>query len=209
MFFNFKPKNNIFFEQFAQSTRLVRKGAYLLEETMHDYETVATKMEEISELEHEADKLNDMIIDKLNSVFLTPLDREDIYALATMLDDVVDFFQGILETMVVYHAGKPPEGAVELAKLLVKCTERLVSIFDMLQNIKGNHEEILAQSRRIVDLESKGDTIYRREVARLFTTCEDPIEIIKWKDLLQKLEDALDHCEKIADLIRGVVLKYV
>ena len=209
MFFKFKPKSNIFFEQFAQSTRLARRGAYLLEETMQDHEKVAVKMEEISDLEHKADKLNDMIIDKLNRVFLTPLDREDIYALATMLDDEVDFFQGILELMAVYKIGKPPEGAIELAQLLVKCTERLVSIFDMLQNIKGNQEEILAQSRRIVDLESRGDTIYRREVAQLFTTCKDPIEIIKWKDLLQKLEDALDHCEKIADLIRGVVLKYV
>ena len=209
MFFNFKPKNNIFFEQFAQSTRLVRRGAYLLEETMQEHHKVAAKMEEISELEHKADKLNDLIIDKLNSVFLTPLDREDIYALATMLDDEVDFFQGILELMAVYKVGQPPEGAIELAQLLVKCAERLVSIFDMLQNIKGNQEEILAQSRRIVDLESKGDTIYRREVAQLFMTCKDPIEIIKWKDLLQKLEDALDHCEKIADLIRGVVLKYV
>jgi predicted phosphate transport protein (TIGR00153 family) len=206
--FLFKPREDKFFELFSESTRLVRRGAYALRDVMHDFTDIEQKMQFISEVESEADEVNDAIIDRLNQTFITPLDREDIYLLANMLDDVVDFLQGTVERIVLYKTGKPSSGAAELSRLLADCTDELVKAFDMLKNIKGNRDKILDHTRKIVVLESEGDRIYRQEIANLFSTCPDPVQIIKWKEVLEHLEGTLDHCEKIADLLRGVVMKY-
>ena len=202
--FQFKPREDKFFELFAESTRLVRQGAFALRDVMGDYTDVETKMQFILDVEHQADETNDAIIDLLNQTFITPLDREDIYLLANMLDDVCDFLQGIIERMVIYRTGSPTPGAIDLARLLADCTDELVKAFDALRNIKGNRDKILDSTRKIVVLESEGDHIYRKEIAHLFNTCPDPVRIIKWKEVLEHLEGALDHCEKIADLLRGV-----
>lgn len=206
--FGLKPKEDEFFKLFVESSNVLHQGTNLLKAVMADYTNIEEKMKQISDLEHKADDINDTIIDRLNQTFITPLDREDIYSLATMLDDVVDFLQGTMERMVLYRVGKPTAGAIELARLLVECTEELVGAFDLLKNIKGNQDKILEHARKIVSLESDGDRVYRQEVAILFETCPDPVQIIKWKEILEHLEDALDHCENIADLLRGVVMKY-
>lgn len=206
--FGLKPKEDEFFKLFVESSMVLRQGAYMLQGVMNDYTQLDQKMEQISDIEHKADDINDAIIDKLNQTFITPLDREDIYSLATMLDDVVDFLQGTMQRMVLYKAGKPAAGAIQLVNVLVDCTEEMVSVFTLFKNIKNNQEKILAHTHKIADLETLGDNIYRREVALLFETCSDPIEVIKWKEILEHMEDALDHCEDIADLLRGVVMKY-
>ena len=206
--FGFKPKEDEFFKLFVESSNVLRQGAYVLKDVMDNYTQLEEKMEQISDLEHKADDINDAIIDKLNQTFITPLDREDIYSLATMLDDVVDFLQGTMQRMVLYKAGKPTAGSAQLAGILVECTEEMVLAFNLLKNIKGNQHEILNHTNKIGQLESQGDNIYRREVALLFETCPDPIEVIKWKEILEHMEDALDHCESIGDLLRGVVMKY-
>jgi Phosphate transport regulator (distant homolog of PhoU) len=175
---------------------------------MNDHTKIGEKITQIANLEHKADDHNDAIVDKLNQTFITPMDREDIYAMANMLDDGVDFIQGILERMMLYRTGKPSEGAVELSRLLSDCSEEIVKAFDLLKNINGNQHKILDHTRKVVVLESEGDRIYRQEVAHLFTSGGDTLEIIKWKEVLEYLEDALDHYEKIADLLRGVVMKY-
>lgn len=186
----------------------MRKGAYALYEALRENKNLEERMQFISDVEHEADEINDAIIDWLNQTFITPLDREDIYALATMLDDVVDFLQGTIERMVLYRADKPSAGTVEQARLLADCTDELVKAFDLLKNIADNRDKILDHTRKIVVLESEGDRLYRQEIASLFNNCPDPVEIIKWKEILEHLEDALDHCEAIADQLRGVVMKY-
>lgn len=206
--FCFRSKEDEFFKLFAESTHLFREGAYILHEVMSDYTKIGEKIPQIANLEHEADDINDDIIDKLNRTFITPLDREDIYSLANMLDDGVDLIQGILERMMLYRTGQPSEGAVQLSNLVTLCAEELLHAFDLLRNIRGNQEKILEHTRKIVSLESEGDRIYRQEVAHLFTSCGDPLEVIKWKEVLENLEDTLDHCESIADLLRGVIMKY-
>ncbi len=206
--FGFKPKEDEFFKLFKESADVVYQGACVINDVMHNYTQLEQKMQEISDIEHQADDINDAIIDKLNQTFITPLDREDIYSLATMLDDVVDFLQGTIERMVLYRTGKPTEGAGELTRVLVECTREMVEAFTLLKNIKGNQHAILEHARKISVLESEADRIYRQEVAILFDTCPDPIQIIKWKEVLEHLEDATDYCENIADLLRGVVMKY-
>lgn len=206
--FNFTHKDNEFFDLFVDSAVYFNKGSLLMNEVMKDYSKAELKMKEIIELEHDADAVNDRIIDKLNQTFITPIDREDIYALANGLDDGVDFLQGTLQRMVMYRTGPARQGAVDLTELLVEGTEELIKAFTLLKNIKSNQHKILDHTRRIEKLESEGDRLYRKEVAHLFESCKDPIEVIKWKEVLEYLENTLDHCEDIADLIRGVVMKY-
>lgn len=206
--FNFKKKDNEFFELFIESARYFRDCAVVMVEVMGDYKQAETKMKEIIDLEHKADEVNDRIIDKLNQTFITPIDREDIYALANALDDGVDFLQGTIQRVVLYHAGEPRTGAVELTQLLIKGTNELLRAFELLQNIKEHQQEILEITRRIEKLESEGDRIYRRDVAQLFESNVSPIEVIKWKEILEYLENTLDHCEDLADLLRGVIMKY-
>jgi predicted phosphate transport protein (TIGR00153 family) len=206
--FGFKPKEDEFFKLFMESANIVYQGACLIDDVMRNYTQLDEKMQQISDIEHQADDVNDAIIDKLNQTFITPLDREDIYSLASMLDDVVDFLQGTIERMVLYRTGKPTEGAAELTRILVECTREILEAFTLLRNIRGNQHRILEHAHKICELESEGDTVYRREVALLFDSCPDPIQVIKWKEVLEHLEDATDFCENIADLLRGVVMKY-
>ena len=205
---NFKQKDDEFFDLFLESANFFHTGALVLNDVMNDYTSTAEKVEEINRIEHEADAVNDRIIDKLNLTFITPIDREDIYALANNLDDGVDLLQGILQRYNMYRMGKPMSGAINLTKLLITATEEVVRAVSFLENIRKNQVQILDASHKIERYESEGDLIFRSEVAYLFEHEKDAIELIRWKDVLEQLEDTLDHCELIADMLRGVVMKY-
>lgn len=206
--FNFTKKDTEFFDLFVESAGFFYKGALIMDEVMLDYSKAEEKMKEIIDLEHEADAVNDSIIDKLNQTFITPIDREDIYALANGLDDGVDILQGTLQRIVMYRTGQAKNGAVAMTKLLIESTEEIIKAFSLLKDIKKNQNIILEATHKIGKLESEGDRVYRHEVAALFENVKDPIELIKWKDILENLEETLDHCEDVSDMIRGVVMKY-
>lgn len=206
--FEFKKKDNEFFDLFIDSAQYFYKCALMMDEVMLDYSKAADKIQEITDLEHEADAVNDRILDKLNLTFITPIDREDIYALANGLDDGVDLVQGTMQRIVMYRTGKAMTGAISLTKLIIEGAQEIINAFTMLQDIRANQAAILDATNKIGRLESEGDRVYRHEVAYLFEKEKDPIQLIKWKDILEELEDTLDHCEKLADMIRGVVMKY-
>ena len=206
--FNFQHKNTEFFECFVESAKCFYRGALMLDEVMLDYTQAADKMKSIIDLEHEADAINDQIIDELNQTFITPIDREDIFALANGLDDGVDYLQTTLQRLVIYRTGQAKAGVVSMTKLLLESTEEIIRAFELLKDIKKNRELILECTHKIGKLESEGDRVYRQEIAFLFDNVKDPIELIKWKDILEYLEDTLDHCEDVSDMIRGVVMKY-
>lgn len=208
--FDLKPKkkSNEFFELFVESADYFYQGALLLDEVMMDHRKADTKVKEINDIEHQADKVNDAIIDKLNQTFITPIDREDIYAIANGLDDGVDQLQGMLQRIVIYHTGEARDGALRLTKLLIESTAEIKRAMTLLSAISKNQGELLEIASKIDKLESEGDHVFRGELAYLFEYVKDPIELIKWKDLLEYLEDTLDHCERMADLLKGVVMKY-
>ena len=207
--FDLKPKkkSNEFFVLFEESAEYFYQATLLLDEVMMDHRKADIKVKEINDLEHRADKVNDAIIDKLNQTFITPIDREDIYAIANGLDDGVDQLQGMLQRIVIYHTGEAREGALRLTKLLIESTAEIKRAAALLNAISKNQNEILAITSKIDKLESEGDHVFRGELAYLFEYVKDPIELIKWKDLLEGLEDTLDHCERMADLLKGVVMK--
>ena len=152
--FNFKQKDDEFFDLFLESAKFFHAGALILDEVIQDYKTTAVKVEEINKIEHEADAINDRIIDKLNLTFITPIDREDIYALANNLDDGVDLLQGILQRYDMYHMGEPMTGAVNLTKLLLSATEEIVRAVSFLGNIRKrlNALKVKAISSTVVKL---------------------------------------------------------
>lgn len=206
--FGIAPKEDKFYQYFEQSTEVVCAAARKLEEIMRQSSVSEEEAEQIHELEHQGDAITAAIIDRLNSTFITPLDREDIYTLAQVLDDIIDFAQGTVERMMLYGTGTTSLGARELAHTLVLAAEQIRIAFGGLNNIHAKKTVILLATEEIYRLESAGDKLYRQEVARLFKYEKDPIEIIKWKEILEHMETALDHCESIADLLKGVVLKY-
>ena len=208
--FDLKPKkkSNEFFVLFEESAEYFYQATLLLDEVMMDHRKADIKVKEINDLEHRADKVNDAIIDKLNQTFITPIDREDIYAIANGLDDGVDQRQGMLQRIVIYHTGDPREGALRLTKLLIESTAEIKRAAALLNAISKNQAELLAITSKIDKLESEGDHVFQGELAYLFEYVKDPIELIKWKDLLEVLENTLDRCERMADLLKGVVMKY-
>ncbi|HWQ89691.1 MAG TPA: DUF47 family protein [Desulfitobacteriaceae bacterium] len=193
---------------FQQHTEVICKVANKLESVIQNCSVTAEDNEEMNHLEHMADDITLQIINRLNSTFITPFDREDIYALAQVLDDIVDFAQGTVERMLLYRTGKPSSGAQELVRLVALAADQISTAFSGLNNVHAKKALILAATEEIYRLEVVGDKVYRQEVARLFECEKDPIEIIKWKEILEHIETIMDHSEKVADLLKGVVYKY-
>ena len=206
--FGLKPREEKFYDMFAESTQLVCKASRVLSEIMQAPETLPAKLTDLIDIEHQADDVTTAIIDRINKNLITPMDREDIYTMAQGLDDIIDFVQGSAERMLLYRAGKPSGGAQELVRLLVQATDEIGVCYNLLRNMRGNREDILRAVSRLNQLESEGDKLYRQEVARLFEEEKDPIVIIKWKEILEHLEGALDLCEDVGDMLKGAMLKY-
>ncbi|MGI6119725.1 MAG: DUF47 domain-containing protein [Desulfosporosinus sp.] len=206
--FGISLKEDKFYLLFTKSTEIIIKSVNRLQEIMQQDCVSAEDTAQMTRFEHEADGVTTQILDRLNSTFITPLDREDIYKLAQVLDDIVDLADGIVERMHIYRTVKPSQGTQELTHLVGLAAEQIQIAFSGLVNIHYQKNKILAATEKIYHLEAAGDRLYRQEVARLFEYEKDPIEVIKWKEILEQIETTLDHCESIADLFKSVVLKY-
>ena len=208
MAFRFKPKEEKFFEFLSDHAKLARQAAELLEELISNARDIGEVMADIDELEKKADDIVDDTMRMLQKTFITPFDREDIHVLMQKQDDVIDGIKGIIERMLMYNAGPASEGTKELARVVFKSVKQLDKAVSYLDSIKKSHLKLEARCNRIVDLEAEGDLLYRKEVAKLFRESKDPIEIIKWKEILTNMEDVLDLCEDLSELLKRVVLKY-
>ncbi len=203
-----KRKEDRFYELFSQSATLVCTSTKVLHELMENPNDLPERIQELQAIEHQADDVTTTIIDRLNQTLITPMDREDIFTLAQSLDDIIDFVLGSAERMLLFKTGQPMPAAAELARLLMLCADHISASFSLLRNLRGNRDKIIGLAAKIGQLESEGDKTYRKEVARLFEQEQNAITIIKWKDILEHLETALDFCEDVADLLKGVVLKH-
>ncbi|PKM80661.1 MAG: DUF47 domain-containing protein [Firmicutes bacterium HGW-Firmicutes-14] len=208
MFRRFKPADGIFFKQFEEAADILHQGAILLQDMMGKHETMEERLEELIALEQKGDKVTDRIIDKLNETFMTPFDREDIYDLARELDEILDSVCSTVEKMIIYETGKPNQKFREMVDVFTDAAGKVKSSVYCMRHMKTNTVEIMDICYEIKKCESQGDRIYRSGVAELFKNSSDAISVIKWKEVFEQLETALDRCEKIAKLIRGVVVKY-
>jgi predicted phosphate transport protein (TIGR00153 family) len=181
----------------------VSRGGDLFVKVFTDYQNHARYADQIKEVELECDTLAAKITQKLNSSFITPIDREDIYELVTELDDVIDLMNDLARRFDIYCVSEPRPEARQVADLLGQATKELHGAFAMLERGQGVGEHC----RTIARLEKNADSIYRDAVRRLFAEEKDPIEIIKWMAIFEELENSIDRCKDVGEVLEAVIVK--
>ena len=204
MAFRLIPREEKFFTDFQALADELKVGAQLLEQMLAPEHPVWNKADEIKEVEHKCDSLTHGIIQRLNRTFVTPLDREDIHALARSLDDVMDAIDASATLVRLYRLESVRFGARELARIISACTEQVHLGLIALEQSKG----LAAPAIEINRLENEADRIHQQAVTKLFDDERDPIVVMKWKEALDFLEDATDRCEDVANVLEGVMVKH-
>src|SRR5215212_2431752 len=197
------PREQRFYDLFEQQATLLVRAGLLLKETLDDAEDLPARRREIKDLEHLGDKITYETMRSLNETFVTPFDHEDISALAAGLDDILDYIEEIADTVNLYGITTIPRAASELADLLVQAVTQLERAVGKLRSGKTDGEYVIEVHR----LEDVGDSTSRHAIAELFQGQRDPLEVIKLKDLYSLLEDALDRCEDVANVIENIASK--
>jgi len=167
---------------------------------------VASQAKAISDIEHACDRITHAVVAQLHTTFITPLDRNEIYRLITKMDDVMDFVEAAAERISLYEIHDMPKEAGELAKVLLSSAERVLEAVSGFRDLKRSNL-ILENCVEINRLENEADAILRRALARLFREEQNPVTIMKWKEIYELLETATDRCEDVANIIEGVVLE--
>ena len=199
------PKKIDFFEMFDRAINNVVNAADHLVDMFKDPEDFEKKAKAMHELEQEGDILTHDIMKELNRTFLTPIDREDIHALASRIDDVLDLMWGAVDRMTVYRLDKPTPEALAIAEDLQMTAGILRKVVRELRT--KNYAHVQEHCIEINRIENRIDRIYRDALGKLLNGPNDPIVVIKWKDIYQLLEDASDRAEDIANILEGIVLK--
>jgi predicted phosphate transport protein (TIGR00153 family) len=201
--FSLLPRDRTFFDLFIEAGQNTVHAAALLDRMMHRWPEEAGISREILKAEQEGDRITHDIIKRLNTTFVTPIDREDIYGLATQMDDIVDFTEEAADFLGLYKIEAPMEQATALTKVLVASCEQLAMGLEHLRDFKDLDKYWIEIHR----LENEGDRISRDAVASLFSNGIDPMVVIRWKDMFAVLENAIDATETAAQILEGIVIK--
>ena len=197
------PRDRTFFDLFIEAGQNTVKTAKLLDEMMGTWPDSGDLAQQVVEAEHEGDRITHEIVQRLNSTFVTPIDREDIYGLATQMDDIVDFAEEAADFLGLYKIEAPMEQAQALTKVLVAACEQLAAGLEHLPEFKDLDKYWIEIHR----LENEGDRISRDAVASLFSNGIDPMVVIRWKDMFAVLDEAIDATETAAQILEGIVIK--
>jgi uncharacterized protein len=203
--FGLIPKEEKFFNLFKQMTINIIEGARLLKEMLDNFENPAESQRKIKDLEHKGDSITHEIIQKLNKTFITPLDREDIYSLASKLDDILDLIDASSQRVIMYNVESIPPEAKSLGFIILQSCQAVDKAVSMLG--KRTNEKIFEACVEINALENEADRVSREAISRLFDEEKDPIQLIKWKEIYETLERATDKCEDAANILESVVVK--
>lgn len=204
MAFRLIPREARFYDDFAAMAEQIRHGADLLNAMVAPEKPLWDKADEIKEIEHKCDFLTHEVIQRLNRTFVTPIDPEDIHTLAKSLDDVMDAIDASATILRLYHIDSVRPGARELARIILDCTEQVLCAVKALERRKGVAECAVEINR----LENEADRAHQQAVQSLFQDERDAVTIIKWKEILDFLEQATDRCEDVANVLEGVVVKH-
>ena len=204
MAFRLIPREERFYDDFVAMAKQIRHGAALLEAMLAPDRPIWDKADEIKEVEHECDNLTHQIIQRLHRTFVTPLDREDIFGLARSLDDVMDAIDASATIVRLYQIELVRPDARVLARIIMASVEQVVIALQALERKVGVAEPAVEINR----LENEADRAHQAAVRRLFEEERDPVVIIKWKEILDFLEEATDRCEDVANVLEGVVVKH-
>ncbi len=197
------PREEKYFSMLSQLASQVKQGGEIFAKIFQDYQHLARYAEEIKAVEVSCDELGAKITQKLNTSFITPIDREDIFLLVTELDDVIDMITDLARRLDIYSVHSPRPESVEIARLLCSATGELADVFALLKDQQGVGQHL----SNINQLEKRGDALYREAIRRLFKEEKDPIEVIKWMSIFEELENSIDRCKDVAEALEAVVVK--
>jgi uncharacterized protein len=199
----FGPSDRAYFELFEAASENAVLAANLLDRMLVNFPDSRDLASEILECEHEGDRITHDIIDRLNHTFVTPIDREDILALASALDDIVDYTEEVADYLGLYRIEAPMDQAISLAQVLSSACQEIGKAMPLLRGFRDISKHTVEVNR----LENEGDRITREAVASLFDAPIDPMVVIRWKDLFERLEEAIDATEHVAHILETIVIK--
>ena len=201
------PRDEKFYDMFEELACKIEEGGKMFTDILNNYEQSEAKIAKLKEIEHEADIITHRTYEKMHRTFLTPLDRVDIYNLVNKMDSVLDMIEAAAVRMQLYKIKKPADEIKELARILNLAIGKIKKIVHALRD-KKKSQEILEDCVEINTLENEGDIVLRMTMARLFEREKDPIELIKWKEIFERIEESIDVCEDVSNIIEGIVLKH-
>ena len=196
-----------FFDLLEQHADRTREAAALLAEMLAKQVDAAQQAERVKAVEHQGDEITHAVIERLHQTFITPIDRDDMHRLISRMDDVLDLIEASSERIWLYELRTIEPEARAFADVLVKSVQAVGDAVRCLRDLR-DREALSAHCTEINRLENEGDQLLRRAVARLFHDSTDPIHVIKWKEIYDNLENAIDRCEDVANVIEGVALEY-
>ena len=201
------PRDEKFFDLFSAVATFTVNAAKLLQDLLRSEPQRRTAIvDQIKRLEHQADEVTHEVVTRLDRVFITPLDREDIHLLASRLDDVIDLIDGTARRLLMFRAGKSPEGAVVIADVIGRAVAELQVAVRALEKNKGG--TVLQACVQVKRLEEEGDSLYHEWLGRLFEGEPDPLTVIKWKEIYDNLEKTLDFIEDAANVLESISIKH-
>jgi uncharacterized protein len=203
MRFSLAPREEKFFDMFERSADTVLEGVRLFKEMMDNFENVEEKARCIKEVENKGDQNTHEIVEKLNRSFVTPLDRDDIHALNSELDDILDCIEALASRFLMFHIHEVTPEMKTFAQLLLQATEEISKAIHSLKKL----DNLMSFCREIKRLENLGDDLSRKVIADLFAVEKDPIRLIILKEIYGRLETAMDKCEDVANIIEAIVVK--
>ncbi len=198
------PRDEGFFDMFAELAKRVTASARLLRLLFAEPARLDEHVAAIKAIEHEADNLTHDVISRIDKSFVTPIDREDIHLLVSTLDNVVDLIDGTARRAAMFHITEVHEAGKQLCDVLVGASESIESAVHHMRDSRF----VVQRGREIKMKEEEGDAIYHQAVGQLFAGTPDPLEVIKWKELYDTLERALDQCEDVANVLESIALKH-
>lgn len=204
--FRITPKEEVFFDYFIETCEIICKAAALLDDLTNNYVNVNEKISSIEGTEHACDSNVHKILNELNKSFITPIDREDIFTIAKELDNITDDIETAAHRFSMYNVKSVKPDAITMTKLIVKATIELKSVMVEMKNMKKS-KQLQSKIIEVNNVEDEADTIFRDAMANLFITEHDAVEVIKWKEIFELLENTIDACEDVANIVEGVVMK--
>jgi len=198
------PRSESFYDLFERAAANLADSAGLLLKLLTDFHDPEAAHAEIRQLEHEGDEITHQIMRALNTTFVTPFDREDIHRLASLIDDILDGIEAVADLLVLHQIEEPLPEMAQQAEVLVRACDQTYQSMARLRRFSGLDQYWVEINR----LENEGDRIYRKTVARLFSGDFKAMDVLKWKDLVDQLEAAIDKCEDVANTLESIVLKH-
>jgi uncharacterized protein Yka (UPF0111/DUF47 family) len=200
------PKNTNFFDYFEQHCQLIIEACQELHALVSTTTDIQTRVERISQIERKSDEIAHQCIEAIHKTFITPIDRSEIYHLISRMDDIIDAVDAATSRIAIYEIMEMRSDASQLSDVLVRATGEIALALKGLRNMK--HAQLIKDKCvKIYHLENEGDTILRSSLAKLFKEENKPILVIKWKEIYQRLERAIDRCEDVANIIEGIVIE--